>query len=150
MHVLKTGNQKTYFPPHKLLWLTAQATISLSKAAIRENADIIHICKPHPMNSIAGILANSIRRKRLFLDCDDHETASSHYSGAWQRNLVSFFEDNVPNYTDHITTHNSFLQKRLLALGVPAHKITYIPNGVDLQRLRQRLTRIRSTNYEPT
>jgi glycosyltransferase involved in cell wall biosynthesis len=86
------------------------------------------------MNSIAGILANSIRRKRLFLDCDDHESASSHYSGAWQKNLVSFFEDKVPLHTDHITTHNSYLQERLLALGVPADKITYIPNGVDLHR----------------
>lgn len=134
MHVLKRGNQKYYYPAYKLLPLTARATWSLSHAAFSVPADIVHVGKPHPMNSIAGLLAKRLQSKCVFLDCDDYEAASGHFNGGWQKPIVRFFEDFTPLHVDHITTHNSFLRDRLLTLGVLETQITCIPNGVDSDR----------------
>ena len=133
MHVRKTGNEKTYFSSWGLIWRALQATWRLSQAARQHPADIIHVFKPHPMNSIAGLAGKLGRHSRLFLDCDDRE-AGGHFTGSWQRRGVEFFENWMPRWVDHITTHNSDLENFLLGLGVPQSKITYLPNGVDFQR----------------
>jgi glycosyltransferase involved in cell wall biosynthesis len=134
MHVLKRGNQKFYFSPLKLLALSIQATWALTITALRTPVDIIHICKPHPMNSIAGLFAKYIQHKIVFLDCDDFETTSSHFGSSWQARGIAFFESFTPRHVHHVTTHNSFLQNYLLGLVVPRERITYIPNGVDMHR----------------
>ncbi|RPI29971.1 MAG: glycosyltransferase WbuB [Chloroflexota bacterium] len=134
MHVRKEGSLKTYFPPHRLLGLAAQATGSLSRAALSIPADIIHIGKPHPMNSLAALAAKAIRGRRLFLDCDDYEAANNTFSGKWQQRGVAFFEDNMPHRVEHVTTHSTFLLDRIKSLGVPASKISYLPHGWDRQR----------------
>jgi glycosyltransferase involved in cell wall biosynthesis len=134
MHVRKSGNLKAYFSPLQLIYLAAKATWNLSWIALSTQAEIIHIGKPHPMNSLAGLLAKYIQRKRVLLDYDDYEAASGHFSSAWQRRVVAFFEDFVPHHVDQVTTHTYFLRDRLLELGVPSQKITYLPNGVDAER----------------
>lgn len=131
MHVRKTGNTKTYYPPRQLLCVAAQATWALTHAALAVPADIVHIGKPHPMNGLAGLIAMRLQGKYVLVDCDDYEGASSHFSGKWQRWGVSFFENVIPRLVDHVTTHNHFLLERLLASGVPRERITYLPNGVD-------------------
>lgn len=137
MHVRKEGNRKIYYPAHQLLPLTAQATWALTRAALSTPADVIHIGKPHPMNGLAGLIAMRVQNKYLFLDYDDYEAASNRFSGEWQRWIVSFFEELIPQRAHHITTHNHFLLGRLLALGIPRGRITYLPNGVDEQRFAQ-------------
>jgi glycosyltransferase involved in cell wall biosynthesis len=134
MHVLKKGNRKLYYPPHKLMGLMAQATWALGRAALSVPADIVHIGKPHPMNSMAGLLARYLKGKRVFLDCDDLEIATSHFSGQWQKWVVALFEDGMPKRVQHVTTHTYYLRDRLIRLGVPAERITYLPNGVDTER----------------
>jgi glycosyltransferase involved in cell wall biosynthesis len=134
MHVLKQGAQKSYYKPSRLLALAARATLALTHAALNTPTDIIHIGKPHPMNSLAGLIAKNIRGKCTLLDCDDYETTSNRYSASWQQRGVAFFENFTPRHVHHITTHNSFLRSRLLGLGIPETKITYIPNGVDFAR----------------
>ena len=134
MHVLKQANQKIYYSTGKLLLLVAQATLALSKAALSIPADIIHIGKPHPMNSIAGLLARILKGRCLFLDSDDYEAATGHFSSRWQKQAVAFFEDKMPRWVQHVTTHTSFLRDRLLGLGVSEAHLTYLPNGVDIER----------------
>jgi glycosyltransferase involved in cell wall biosynthesis len=134
MHVLKKGNRKLYYAPHKLVGLMAQATWALGRAALSVPADIVHIGKPHPMNSMAGLLAQHLKGKRVFLDCDDLEIATSHFSGQWQKWVVALFEDGMPKRVHHVTTHTYYLRDRLIHLGVPAGRITYLPNGVDTER----------------
>ncbi len=73
MHVLKNNSHKIYFPTNKLISIAAKSTIALIDSALKIPADIIHIGKPHPMNSIAGLIADRIKGKILFLDVDDHE-----------------------------------------------------------------------------
>jgi glycosyltransferase involved in cell wall biosynthesis len=134
MHVLKQGNHKLYYPPHRLLALMMRATWALSRAALSLPADIVHIGKPHPMNSIAGLLARHLRGKKIFLDCDDLEIATSHFSGRWQKWGVALFENGMPKRVHHVTTHTYYLRDRLLGLGIPEELITYLPNGVDTER----------------
>jgi glycosyltransferase involved in cell wall biosynthesis len=134
MHVLKRGDQKIYYSPLKLIALTAQATWTLSRAALRIPADIIHIGKPQPMNGLAGWFAKTLRGRVLFVDCDDLEAANNRFRGSWQRRVVSFFEQRIPLKADHVTTHTRVLQEQLLSLGVPAERVTYLPHGVDRDR----------------
>jgi glycosyltransferase involved in cell wall biosynthesis len=134
MHVMKRGNRKLYYPPHQLLARMARSTLALSRAALSLPADIVHIGKPHPMNSVAGLAARYLRGRTVFLDCDDLEVATSHFSGKWQRWGVALFEDGMPHRVQHVTTHTYFLRDRLVRMGVPQEKITYIPNGVDRER----------------
>ena len=134
MHVMKQGNRKLYYPPHQLIIRMAHATLSLSRAALSMPADIVHIGKPHPMNSMAGLATRYLKGKTIFLDCDDLEVATSHFSGKWQRWVVALFEDKMPHRVQHVTTHTYFLQDRLIRMGVPLEHITYLPNGVDSER----------------
>jgi glycosyltransferase involved in cell wall biosynthesis len=134
MHVLKRGNAKSYYPPHKLLAVIARATWGLTCAAFSCPVDLVHIGKPHPMNSVAGLLAGAIRGKRVVLDCDDYEAQSNRFSGSWQQKIVALFEDAVPSHVRHVTTHSRFLRDRLLTLGIPEERITRVPNGIDRER----------------
>jgi glycosyltransferase involved in cell wall biosynthesis len=136
MHVRKDADSKSYFPTHRLALVAGKATGSLGKAALSIPADVVHICKPHPMNSISGIAAGIFRRECIFLDCDDFEAASGHFTKDWQKKTVAFFEDNVPKWVDHITTHNSYLRQRIEGLGIAPNKITYLPNGIDEDRFQ--------------
>ena len=150
MHVLKQGSQKSYFPARKLLAVTTRATWTLSRVVLSHPADIVHLGKPHPMNGVAGLLARTLQGKTLFVDLDDYEAGSNRFSGAWQRRGVAWFEDQIPRKAHHLTTHTQFVLNRLLSSGIPAERITYLPNGVDadrfavvspeeIQRLRQKL-----------
>lgn len=149
MHVLKTKNEKKYFSAPLLLFISAKSTLSLTRAALSIPADIVHIAKPHPMNSIAGLLVKRIRGPKLVLDCDDYEAATNRFGADWQKRVVAFFEDHMPQIADCITTHASFLQSRLLSLGLPPDKIVYLPNGVDYARFgeidQQQLLTLRSS-----
>jgi glycosyltransferase involved in cell wall biosynthesis len=148
MHVLKENSDKLYFPTNKLILIAAQSIIALSNSALNIPADIIHIGKPHPMNSIAGMVARRIKGRILFLDVDDHESASGRFSSKWQKSAISFFEEFTPKRVDHITTHNSYLHRSILNLGISPEKVTYLPTCVDPERLSkfdfQEVTRIKS------
>lgn len=131
MHVLKRGSEKSYYPAPQLLGLTMKATWGLSRAALNTPADIVHIGKPHPMNSLAGLLARYLKAETVFLDCDDLEAASNRFAGSWQQRMMSGFESNMPRRVHHVTTHTTFMRKRLLSLGIPEERVSYLPNGVD-------------------
>jgi glycosyltransferase involved in cell wall biosynthesis len=134
MHVRKHANVKLYYPTHRLVPLMARATWALTRAALTLPADVVHIGKPHPMNSVAGLVARYVRGKRVLLDYDDYEAASNRFGGVWQRRVVALFEDNVPRHVHQVTTHTRFLRDRLQSLGISQKRITCLPNGVDRRR----------------
>jgi glycosyltransferase involved in cell wall biosynthesis len=135
MHVQKSGSQKRYFSNSGLVRRAAAATWALYKTARAIPAEIVHILKPHPMNSLAAIAARRGGRFRLLLDCDDQESAS-RFGGRWQRAVVTYFENHTPHRVEHITYHNSETEKFLLGRGIDPNKTSYLPNGVDLQRMQ--------------
>ncbi|NLJ49478.1 MAG: glycosyltransferase family 4 protein [Candidatus Atribacteria bacterium] len=136
MHVIKKGNQKQYYSSVRLLFITLNAFLKLLIAALTTPADIIYIGKPHPMNSLSGLLMKYIFRKTVYLDCDDYEIGVNHFQNVLQQKIVSFFEQVIPQLVDYITTNTYFTRSRLLAMGIPATKIFYLPNGVDRQRFQ--------------
>lgn len=136
MHVKKTGSGKTYFSTLKLLWITFKATWALTTAALTIPTDLIYICKPHPMNSLAGLAGKLFLKKVVFLDYDDYEAAIGHFPNKWQKAIVRYFEDHTPKLVNHISTHTEFLRDRLLGLGIPPEKISYLPSGIDEDRFK--------------
>lgn len=135
MHVIKRGNTKKYYPTPQLLDITAGATWNLTRAAWKSDADIIHIGKPHPMNSLAGLAAR--KQRLLFLDCDDYEAGSGNFSAGWQKGIVAAFERRVPRHVHAVTTNTQYMLQKLAAWGVPEERILYLPNGLDQERFKQ-------------
>ena len=131
MHVRKSGSTKSYFSTPALLFYAATATARMLLATRKFKADIVHICKPHPMNGIAGWLAHKLSGSQLWLDCDDYEAAAGRFSGRFQQKVVAWFEKTLPRLADHVTTNTHFMEQKLVSWGVPRQKITYLPNGVD-------------------
>jgi len=134
MHVRKESNQTQYFSFMRLIWISILATWKLLVHAIRLPVDTIVIGKPHPMNSIAGLIGRSFHGSRIILDCDDYEAASNYFSSTWQQWIIKKFENTMPKLVDHITTNTYFNKERMMGLGVPAEKIDYVPNGIDKER----------------
>ncbi|MEM2890191.1 MAG: glycosyltransferase family 4 protein [Candidatus Hadarchaeum sp.] len=134
MHVRKRGSQKSYYKGYQLLFTTLRSIIALTLAALLTPADIIYVCKPHPMNSIAGFLVRYLRNKLLFVDCDDYEAASNRFSNRCQKEIITWFEKWAPKLANKVTTNTFFMMDKLISWGVPQNKIFYLPNGVDLTR----------------
>jgi glycosyltransferase involved in cell wall biosynthesis len=134
MHVFKSGNTKTYFGPVHLLWIASVATWKLAQAALQAPTDVFHLGKPHPMNGVAALIARRVRGCRLFLDCDDSEATSNRFTGEWQRRGVGFFESYLPRACGAVTVNTRSTFERIRQLGLPTHRVVYVPNGVDRDR----------------
>lgn len=137
MHVVKSGSQKRYFSPLKLLSVVLVATWKLTLAALRVKADLYWVGKPHPMNGIAGIVAARLKGASLVVDCDDYEAESNRFTGGWQKRILWFFERTLPRYADWVTYHTRYLGHLLVdSIGVAPEKLVRVPNGVDCGRFR--------------
>jgi glycosyltransferase involved in cell wall biosynthesis len=137
MHVLKQGSLKHYYGTFGLLSVTLQATWNLSADILRSDAEIIHIGKPHPMNSIAGVVGRMRSPLGLCVDCDDYEAGSMHFTATWQKWLVTQFEQRMPRVGRLVTVNTQFMHQKLIDWGVSEDKILYLPNGVDSERFSQ-------------
>jgi len=137
MHVRKLGNLKTYFTTRQLVWVAAVGAYQLTRAALRIDADVYHLGKPHPMNGVAVLIPHFLKGKRVYLDCDDYEAITNQFARGWQRAGVRFFEDRLPKLAAGITTNTRFTAERLRQNGYPKGGIIYVPNGVDRERFRR-------------
>lgn len=137
MHVRKEGSLKQYYGIARLLCVTLQATWKLSVDTIRSDSEIVHIGKPHPMNSVAGVMAKLLSKCVLCVDCDDYEAGSMQFSSRWQRWLVRLFEHQIPKISKLVTVNTHFMREKLLDWGVEKNNVVYLPNGVDMDRFSQ-------------
>lgn len=145
MHVRKSGSQKSYFSTTRLAGIVTRATWKMTREILKTNSKIIHIGKPHPMNSISGLAGKYLKRTNLILDCDDYESASGHFQSRWQQEGIAFFERNMPKKVKAVTTNTFFMRDKLHSWEIPDAKIFYIPNGVD----RERFSNCNSQNTDP-
>jgi glycosyltransferase involved in cell wall biosynthesis len=129
MHVYGKLGQRRYFSLPVLSGVALRAALALATYARQLRPDVLHVAKPQPMNGLAALLA---RRKhtKLFVDCDDYEAESNRFTGRWQRWGVRWWEDRLPKHADAVTVNTRFLFERCRALGVPAQRIFYVPNGI--------------------
>lgn len=136
MHVKKSDHLKSYYSGPRLVQITLNAAWQLSRAAIKNRADVVIIGKPHPMNSVAGLIARFTHGSRLFLDCDDYESESGRFSSMWQKSIISWFEKWVPKRVNSVLTNTFFMRDKLISWGVKQEKIIYLSNGVDTSRFQ--------------
>jgi glycosyltransferase involved in cell wall biosynthesis len=134
MHVRKTGSTKQYFGSVRLLGVALAATLRLAQAALRVPADAYHVCKPHPMNGLAGLIAGRLRGKPFYVDCDDYEAESNRFGAAWQRAIVSRFERRIARLSEAVTVNTRYMASKLKEYGVEESRLFYVPNGVECAR----------------
>jgi len=135
MHVYGPIGQRRYFGPLTLLRVALLAALGLARAAIRLGGDALHVCKPQPINGLAGVLAARALGCPLYVDCDDYEGGGNRFGAAWQQRLVQLCEDRLPAQAAAVTVNTRFLQRRCVGLGVPAARVMYVPNGIAADRI---------------
>ena len=132
MHVRKEGPRKYYYSSGKLLLISLTAVIRMALALRYSEAEVVQLCKPQPINSLAVLLGK--RGRRVYCDCDDHEATSNRFSAKWQRSIVRYFEDSIVDYSSGITVNTFFNRDRYRLLGYPMERMVYVPNGVERSR----------------
>jgi glycosyltransferase involved in cell wall biosynthesis len=137
MHVHKYGNKTHYFSPMKLISTSIKAMITLYREGVKENADLIFVGKPHPMNGLAGLWLTRREDLPLIVDCDDYESESNRTNANWQKKVLAYFENLLPKKANLVTTNTYFMRDHLILQGVEEKKIVYLPNGVDTERFRE-------------
>jgi len=135
MHVYGAVGQRHYFGPLRLLQVSLWGAARLAAAVVRAGCDVLHVCKPQPINGLAGILASRAVGCPLYLDCDDYEAGGNRFGAGWQHRVVQLWEDTLPLRALAVTVNTRFLQQRCQALGVPARQVVYVPNGVTRERI---------------
>lgn len=130
MHVYGPVGRRRYFGPGALLRVSLLGALRLARAALASPADALHICKPQPINGLAGMLAARGLGCPLYVDCDDYEAGGNRFGAAWQQQVVRFWEDQLPLRAAAVTVNTRFLQRRCRALGVSPARVTYVPNGI--------------------
>ena len=135
MHVQKTGSQKHYFGPLRLMWVAMWATFKLTWAALTTPSDVYHVGKAQPMNGVAALALLALGR-RVYLDCDDFEAASNRFGAAWQRRVVAWFEDHLPRWVHGVTVNTRFLRARVRSLAPESRPVLLVPNAVSSDRFR--------------
>jgi glycosyltransferase involved in cell wall biosynthesis len=137
MHVYKKGNLKIYYSPLLVLWNSLVSTLKLTRATLSGPVDLICVAKPHPMNSLAGLVGKFRWRCSLVVDVDDDEVATNKFKGGWQKQIVAWFASHAPQWADWVTTNTHYMAHKLERIGLPAEKIFYMPNGIDPDRFRE-------------
>jgi glycosyltransferase involved in cell wall biosynthesis len=136
MHVYGPVGQRRYFGPAELLKVSLLAALRLGWLAARLPSDVIHVCKPQPINGLAGLLAARATGRQLYVDCDDYEAGGNRFGAQWQQQLVRFWEDWLPRQAAGVTVNTEFLYQRNQALGVTDDRLVHVPNGISPQRLQ--------------
>ena len=134
MHVQGWGDERRPLAPIPLLRVALSSTLALLRRALSLDVDAYHVCKPQPMNGLAGLLASRWKDRPLYIDCDDYEAESNRFTGRGQQAIVRWFEDTLPRHAVGVSVNTRFLEARVEGLGVPREKIVYVPTGVERNR----------------
>ncbi len=130
MHVYKEGTKKIYFSIHELIWKVLISTIQLCLSVFKYPSAVLIVGKPHPMNSLAGLLGSLRWSCPLIIDVDDDEEHSGNFKYLWQKKIIGWTQKNVPKMANLVTTNTIYMKRRLMSYGIPRERIVYLPNGI--------------------
>lgn len=130
MHVYGLPGERRYFGASELARVSWNAAKALSSAAIALRPDVIHICKPQPINGLAGWWAARKLGLPVYVDCDDYEAGANRVSSGAQRAVIQWWEDHLPRHAKGVTVNTRFLFEHVQAQGVPVSRVLHVPNGV--------------------
>lgn len=131
MHVYGPPGQRRYYGAPELLRVSWHGARALSQRAIELKPDVLHICKPQPINGAAGWLAARQLQLPFYVDCDDYEAEANRIRNPAQKKAVRWFEDTLPPRAAGVTVNTGFLYERAKRLGVGEARLAYVPNGAD-------------------
>jgi len=115
--------------------VVTKATVAMFRRCLELQGDIYHIGKPHPQNSLSGLLIKILRRSvKLFLDYDDVEYISNRFLSSWQRKIAWFLETSMPKLVDGVTYHTRYLGEILSNYGVTSDRCLRLPSLIDMAR----------------
>lgn len=136
-NIVKILNPNSKGHSHNLLLLTLKSFINtlyyLWNIFFRKY-DLIILFKPLPISSMCCLILKLFKKnKYIHLDYDDYEFENNFYFknkvlNFIQKKIISFFERNIKNYADSVSTHNTFLKNKLINSGFDRGKIFYLPN----------------------
>ncbi|MGB9585804.1 glycosyltransferase family 4 protein [Thermanaerothrix sp.] len=134
MHVIKTKTRKIYYPFYLQILVIVRATLALVLATLRSPADLIYVCKPHPMNGLAGFIASRVKGIPLIVDCDDYEAQNNRFHNSLEQWVVKKFEKWLLAKAHYITVHTLVLRAHFVSEGLDPDRIIYLPHGIDTSR----------------
>ena len=119
----------------------ALLSLCLARAALARRPDVIHLSKPKGVSGLAHWLLRcrraALRRRTpaLVVDADDWEGHEgwNEYEDAYPGWLKEVFDRQERwglQHADAVTVASRRLHDRLTALGVPAARAVYLPNGL--------------------
>ena len=115
--------------------LSFMTTSGLDVAGNAGRLDVLIASSPPFFPHISGTLIAAVRRVPLVLEVrdlwPDYLADMGYLRNASARRMVFGLERKLLHRADHVVTVTEALKKRLLEKGLPAEKITVIPNGVD-------------------
>lgn len=109
--------------------------LELARAARRTEPDVIHVFKPKGVTGIAQLALWGLHRRQAVLDVDDWEgrggwNERGQYTGL-QRRAFAWQEQWGIRHAGALTAASRALLAQAGNMGVPAHRLAYLPNGVD-------------------
>jgi glycosyltransferase involved in cell wall biosynthesis len=130
MHVYGLPGERRYFGAMELAQVSWRAAQALMQTTMQIKPDIIHICKPQPINGLAGWRVARRLGLPFYVDCDDYEAGANRVSSGAQRAVIQWWEDHLPQHAKGVTVNTRFLFDRVINQGVPASRIAHVPNGI--------------------
>jgi glycosyltransferase involved in cell wall biosynthesis len=118
----------TAIPPS---FQTPRITRALRDMVHAAQPDIVHVFKP---KGYSGLVLPLLRDVPVVLDTDDWEGAGGwNASGGYtapQRLLFGWQETHLPRRAAHVTAASRTLEMQQRRLGIPAARVTYLPNAL--------------------
>ena len=115
--------------------LSFMTTSGFDVARYAGRLDVLIASSPPFFPHISGTLIAATRRVPLILEVrdlwPDYLAEMGHLSNASARRMLFGLERKLLHRAEHVVTVTEALKRRLLEKGLPAEKITVIPNGVD-------------------
>ena len=104
----------------------------LATLARQLQPDIVHVFKPVGYAALAGMILHGTTRLPLITDTDDWEgtggwNSVNPYPWHWKR-FFDFQERWLPRHSAAVTVASRTLQTQVWGMGVPPHRVLYVPN----------------------
>jgi len=139
-HTLSISRKIALLWQHSLVigyCLTAMSLFLKSTKLLRKiDPDIIVLNYPSPHTGLLGLLTGKLWHKPVILDFDDliaQYTAAllNINKNSFKAKLLILVQDYIAKNTHKIVAPTHFIKNYTLVLGVPAERISIIPNGAD-------------------